>query len=212
MKYLILGDIHGNLIALEKVKKHFFNEVDVVICHGDVVNYGPWSNECVKLLDEENVICLKGNHEDAYIKGNYPGTNNLVKQFFSTTYEKFTEIELINSYDRVFENDLMKVTHTINNKYYYPDSNLEDLIINKNLIIGHSHYPFIKEINGYNFINTGSVGQNRKNISLINFIIYDTEKKQFNLVELEHDANQVIREMENLSYPVDCINYYKGKI
>ena len=167
MKYLILGDIHGNLVALEKVKKHFFNRADVIVCHGDVVNYGPWSNECVDLLDAEDVICLKGNHEEAYLKGFYPGQNELVKRFFATTFDKFTKIETIKTYDEVFENEFIKVMHTINNKYYYPDTDLTGLVLNKNLIVGHSHYPFIREWNKYKFVNTGSVGQNRKKLSLI---------------------------------------------
>ena len=118
MKYLIFGDVHGNIIALEKLKKHFFNKVDIIICHGDVVNYGPWSNECVDLLSSEDIICLKGNHEDAYLKGFYPGKNNLVKQFFSTTFKSFEKIDIIKSYGVEYENDLIKVVHTVNNKYY----------------------------------------------------------------------------------------------
>tara|TARA_B110000091_G_scaffold209539_1_gene250877 strand:- start:450 stop:1091 length:642 start_codon:yes stop_codon:yes gene_type:complete len=212
MKYLIFGDVHGNIIALEKLKKHFFNKVDIIICHGDVVNYGPWSNECVDLLSSEDIICLKGNHEDAYLKGFYPGKNNLVKQFFSTTFKSFEKIDIIKSYGVEYENDLIKVVHTVNNKYYYPDSDLENFSIKKNLIIGHSHYPFIRKINEHNFVNTGSVGQNRKDISLINSIIYDSKKNNFELIEIKYDAKKIINEMEVRSYPIDCINYYKEKL
>src|SRR5690625_4809181 len=98
MRALVLGDIHGNLIALEKVIQGFGREVDIIICHGDVVNYGPWSNECVELLGMEESICLRGNHEDAYIKGSYDGTNPLVKEFFEHTFSRFKYLQEIKKY------------------------------------------------------------------------------------------------------------------
>ena len=51
MMLAIISDIHGNLPALEKalnlIKKV---KVDNYLFLGDVVGYGPWSNECVELI------------------------------------------------------------------------------------------------------------------------------------------------------------------
>jgi hypothetical protein len=34
-----------------------------------VVNYGPWSNECVELIENlENSFKVMGNHEEYYLK------------------------------------------------------------------------------------------------------------------------------------------------
>ena len=69
LKIALLSDIHGNLPALEiAVKKS--GDVDGYVVLGDVVNYGPWSNECVQML-ETLPYCTKirGNHEDYYING-----------------------------------------------------------------------------------------------------------------------------------------------
>ena len=46
MKITILSDIHGNLVALEKVFKQD-SDSDLYIVIGDTVNYGPWSEDCV---------------------------------------------------------------------------------------------------------------------------------------------------------------------
>ena len=82
MQILIISDVHGNLPALEYVLKSEPNS-DLVISLGDVVNYGPWSNECVELLETlPNKILLKGNHEEAFINGAYPGENPIAKSFF----------------------------------------------------------------------------------------------------------------------------------
>ena len=68
MKIAFFSDIHGNLPALEiAVKKS--GKVDGYYILGDVVNYGPWSNECVELIENlENSFKVMGNHEEYYLK------------------------------------------------------------------------------------------------------------------------------------------------
>ena len=68
MKIVVFGDVHGNLPALELMVDDA-KKVDQYICLGDVVNYGPWSNECVQFIAEmENCIKIKGNHEDYFLR------------------------------------------------------------------------------------------------------------------------------------------------
>ena len=75
------------------------NNYDQFICHGDVVNYGPWSDDCVKLLNTiEDSILLKGNHEIYFLSGIYNGSNIIAKTFFNYCYDKFTQFELIKEY------------------------------------------------------------------------------------------------------------------
>ncbi|MFD0777232.1 metallophosphoesterase family protein [Flavobacterium myungsuense] len=89
MKVLIYSDVHGNLPAFEKmIKKE--KACEKYICLGDLVNYGPWSNECVELaISLPNSTLIMGNHEEAFINGFYPGTNPLVQDFFKMTYPSF---------------------------------------------------------------------------------------------------------------------------
>lgn len=69
MKVIVVSDIHGNLPALEKLFKKE-TDWDLCISLGDVVNYGPWGNECVDFLEGlSKKILLKGNHEEYFIKG-----------------------------------------------------------------------------------------------------------------------------------------------
>ena len=70
MRTAIYSDIHGNLPALELAIKDSV-AVDGYIILGDVVNYGPWSNECVELIESlKNCTKLVGNHEVYFIEGN----------------------------------------------------------------------------------------------------------------------------------------------
>ena len=50
----VFGDVHGNIIALEKLFDLEKNQTDLFICHGDVVNYAPWSNDCVAFLENQS--------------------------------------------------------------------------------------------------------------------------------------------------------------
>jgi predicted phosphodiesterase len=53
MKYGILGDIHGNLSALETVLECLDETgVDTLISVGDVVGYGGAPRECIAILRE----------------------------------------------------------------------------------------------------------------------------------------------------------------
>ena len=213
MKALVLGDIHGNLIALEKVIKEFGKEVDQIICHGDVVNYGPWSNECVELLQDKNSFCLKGNHEEAYLNGFYPGKNPLVHHFFNQTFPKFKHINIIAGYATKMSVDSFDIVHTLNDRYYYPDSDLSQLVLEKDTIIGHSHYAFNRQTkNGKQLINTGSVGQNRVNLAIIDFVIVDFEKNTVEMKQLSYDPQFLISEMKKEAYPKECLSYYLSKL
>jgi predicted phosphodiesterase len=62
MRWLVMSDVHGNLVALQSVLRHA-ESVDRVICLGDVVGYGPRPNECCEVVRELRTICLAGNHD-----------------------------------------------------------------------------------------------------------------------------------------------------
>jgi predicted phosphodiesterase len=213
MKYLILGDIHGNLPALETTFKTSLKEVDAVICHGDVVNYGPWSNECVDLLESVGCITLKGNHEEAYLQGFYTGKHPLVHLFFNHTLKFFNRFEEIAKFQLQHSLEKYEIVHTLNNQYYYPDTDLSELQLDKNTIIGHSHYAFVRYLeSGKLLANTGSVGQNRVHLDIINYIILDDITDVIEIKSMKYNANQVINKMVEMKYPEDCLNYYKNKL
>jgi len=210
MRMLIFGDVHGNLPALETVLKTEYGNFDRLICHGDVVNYGPWSNECVQLLAGlVDIILLKGNHEEYFLSGVYPGDNKVAKTFFDFCYPSFDQQESIANYDSSVLCFDYTVQHTIQDRYIFPDT--EPISIDKNYIIGHSHYQFMRVIDNFSLINTGSVGQNRKWINVIQYLIYDTDSGVISLKNIVYDHYIIINEMKSKKYPEICVNYYLNK-
>lgn len=65
MRYLVLGDVHANLEALEAVLGDC-GEYDAALCLGDLIDYGPNPNECVeRTASLSHLTCLVGNHDQA---------------------------------------------------------------------------------------------------------------------------------------------------
>ena len=68
MKYGILGDIHGNLSALEAVIARLDEAgADQLISVGDVVGYGAAPSECIALLQRRGATVVMGNHDAACV-------------------------------------------------------------------------------------------------------------------------------------------------
>lgn len=64
MRYGVLADVHGNLLALQTAIDCLRREgVDAWLCAGDLVGYGPQPNECVETIAELGALCVAGNHE-----------------------------------------------------------------------------------------------------------------------------------------------------
>ncbi|MFC1524836.1 metallophosphoesterase family protein [Planctomycetota bacterium] len=66
MRYGILGDIHGNLEALDTVLERLAQEKpDRYFCLGDLVGYGTDPSTCIKKVRELNCPIVAGNHDFA---------------------------------------------------------------------------------------------------------------------------------------------------
>ena len=65
MRYALLGDIHGNLPALDAVLADLDAraDVDAVYHLGDLVGYAPWPNEVVARLRERAIAGVAGNYD-----------------------------------------------------------------------------------------------------------------------------------------------------
>ena len=208
MKIAFLSDIHGNLPALEIAIKDV-GDVDGYFVLGDVVNYGPWSNECVEILEDlQNCKKIRGNHEYFFITGQCDSDNYLANEFFNHCYSDFKEVSAIKKYEIESQFEDFTCIHTIEDGYIFRDT---DITLDNNFIIGHSHRQFKINNNGYLLINPGSVGQNREFINEINFMVYDTISCDIDFRSVLYDVNIVINQMKKMDYSQICLDYYNNK-
>jgi predicted phosphodiesterase len=64
LRYAILSDVHANLAALRTVIATLEElRPQRWIVAGDIVGYGAYPNECVKVVQELGAICVAGNHD-----------------------------------------------------------------------------------------------------------------------------------------------------
>ena len=208
MNIYFLSDIHGNLPALETALKNIESEAKKIFL-GDIVNYGPWSNECVELIDTlDNKITIMGNHEKYFLE-NFKFNNSVVEKFFNKTYSNFRNINIIKNYINDYVFDKFYCTHTIENKKIFIDTKVN---LNSDCIIGHTHQQYINNKNLYKIINPGSIGQNRFDIKLVSYCRFNTKNKTFQFFNIEYDYNLIINKMRSLNYPSECLEYYLKKI
>lgn len=65
MKIGLISDIHGDMAGLESALAIFAREdVDRVLCAGDLVERGTDGDRVVQLLQEREIPCVQGNHDE----------------------------------------------------------------------------------------------------------------------------------------------------
>ncbi len=65
MRYALISDVHANLPALKAVLDHIALNPGIARTYhlGDLVGYGPWPNETVDLLIENEIAGIAGNYD-----------------------------------------------------------------------------------------------------------------------------------------------------
>jgi predicted phosphodiesterase len=202
--------VHGNLIALDSFVQATRNSADAYLCLGDVVNYGPWNDECLQIVHElPSITLLEGNHERLF-QGTDPLDHELplVQDFYPHSRKSFARPDLIAGLPQRINLGLFECTHTIQGRSVYQDTPIE---IGHHYIIGHTHHQFQIERSGFQIINPGSVGQNRTWIDMIDYALFDTVSGKVRLHSVPYDVDLFLTELRQRGYPERCINYYSSK-
>lgn len=211
MRTAIYSDVHGNLPAFEAFVEITKREVDFYLNLGDLVNYGPWSNECVDLaLSLPTWGNILGNHEELFLDPELISNEmELVQLFFNSTYSRFNRIKEISDFKKTLHFAGFEAKHTIENLRVYPDTKIE---LKNNWLIGHTHHQFVYENSGFKLVNPGSVGQNRRNLETVQYAIHDEKGGKIEFFSFKQDSSSLMQKMISLNYPEDCLKYYQSKI
>ena len=183
----IISDIHGNREALkatlEDIKKR---KCDKIICLGDTVSKGRFSNECVELVRKNCDIVLRGNTDDWFTKEHDLSTiddekerKRIIKYKKELTTENKEYLSnLPFCYEFYLSGRLVRLLHagpdsaynysntgiyaSIDKKYQMFEPNL--LTISDNVadivIYGHIHTQLMNKMYNRTLICCGSVGNN----------------------------------------------------
>jgi putative phosphoesterase len=187
MQVALIGDIHANLPALEAVLAHIQEQgIENMWNVGDFVGYGAFPDEVVQLfrtgqgLLDEDVLSIVGNYDLKVLKFKQKKEKWRKRKTpekylaFKFAYEQLSKknrkyLRFLSQQIRVKINDrrvlLVHGSPESNEEHLTPDTpktRLHELAEKAKadvIVCGHSHQPFVRDVDGVWFINTGSVGR-----------------------------------------------------
>jgi putative phosphoesterase len=228
LKIAILGDIHGNHLALEAVLYSALKEsVDCLLVTGDLVGYYPFVREVVELLDPWDRKVVAGNHEAMLriARIDQPYLESITEKYGSSlkiAIETLTDAQLdsLVNMPKTIELELNSMSITLchgspidADEYIYPDADLSKLqwlrhISSELIICGHTHYPMLLEWKGKKILNPGSVGQPRNGVSKAHWVLFDSEDKTFQFMLEDYHINTILAAVKT----IDPTNLYLQKV
>lgn len=182
MKLAVLADIHGNWPALAAVAADIDAwQPDIVLVNGDIVNDGPSNPRCWDYIsrrrESDGWIVLRGNHEEYVIEWRdlaIPPVGpalDLVRLSRWTYQQLNGEVEALAALPEHWDwlapdgSRLVAMHGTLlgNRVGIYPftsDADVRQRIAPEATVFvtAHTHVPHIRELNGQQVVNAGSVG------------------------------------------------------
>ncbi len=218
MKYAIIADIHSNLEALEAVLDDIkAQKCDQIVCLGDVVGYNANPKECLKIVQELNIPCVKGNH-DEYCSIDEPmdGFNPHAADAIAWTRQQLSEddkkwlrelkyIRLVGSFTMVHAtldapqrwgyvfDKLMAAasfTYQHTNVCFFGHTHVPLAFIRDSVVRGGTYSKFKVEPGKKYFVNVVSVGQPRDNNPKAGYVIYDLDEMTIELRRVDYDIKK----------------------
>lgn len=226
MRIAILSDIHGNYDALnavlEECKKY---KIQQYLCLGDYVGYYYEPKKVWDRIHQLNGVKIKGNHEDLlndsisskairnqvkdkYGTGHQVAQNQLssedIKQLFNLPVKKQIQIDKY-----IF--DLNHGSPWDQSIYLYPDTDSEILEKANNpaidfILVGHSHYSFVKKLTHSTIINPGSVGQNRQKGGVASWAFVNLEEIKVEIISTKYSVKSLAEKVK-INDPDKAYNY-----
>ena len=169
----ILGDIHCEDDRLETALRFFKTErLDLICSVGDIVDGPGDPNRSVELLIENNVVCVRGNHERWLLKGEMRGLPDANSHFDlePSSWEFVNGLPLSRKFETVAgtmllchgldENDMAGVWPFDNETTLHSNFALWKLIELHEydfVINGHTHRRLVRRFNDLTLINAGTL-------------------------------------------------------
>ena len=211
-----LGDIHGNIVALNAVLNDIKKEtVDWLLNTGDLVGYYYHADQVLHALKNWQCEQVQGNH-DAMLGEIGIWSDELKKDYLhkyggaleQAANELLTREQVAYLARLPYRKELYIAGRHIllchgspwdRDEYIYPDAPNEVLarctMGDFNVVVmGHTHYPMIKQYRHTLIVNPGSVGQPRNNQTAASWALLDLDDLTAQLRHVTYDVVSVIAE------------------
>lgn len=163
----VIFDVHGRADCLEAVLKDVPNDVDRVVCCGDIVGNGPQPAECVDIVRRECDVIVQGNHDAGVDDFSSSWLKRKVQQYefsqlsneqvawlhdlperrevegYLVTHKPVTDVGRV-----MYEEDARSMAREVDDEY-------------EGVLFGHVHRRFDVTEGGVHVVNPGVVGRPR---------------------------------------------------
>lgn len=228
----VFSDIHSNLEALTAVFDFFkANRVDLLLCCGDIVGYGPDPQACIEQLRSARIKVVAGNH-DWGVTGriSIDHFNHLAARAIQWTKTQLSETEItyLRGLPLILDFGPIHLVHSAPSDpagwdYIHTlDDAAEEMgaFTAQICLIGHTHIPMAVERiagqrtrlitfnpfsireNGKYLINVGGVGQPRDRDPRACCVIIDLIQKQVTFHRLVYDYTITQRKIATVGLPL----------
>jgi putative phosphoesterase len=209
MRIAIFSDIHGNLQALEAVLADIAAQTpDAIYCLGDLVGYGAAPNDVTERIRGARFPTVMGNYDDgvgfdrdecgcAYReeRERLLGDRSLAWTKAQTTADNKAFLRSLHKEIR-FQADgkrilLVHGSPRKMNEYLFEDrpiASFQRLAASSAanaIVFGHTHKPYVKEVDGVTFVNVGSVGKPKDGDWRACYVILEEGEARFRRVEYD---------------------------
>jgi len=222
LKIAVLADIHGNYDALKAVLKNT-SDTDMYLILGDLVDYGPEPEQVIDAIKELGCLVVRGNHDHAVahnvdcrcgVKTHWVSvvTREVIsKKYLSKKNMKYLK-EMPLRLELYLNNLKVLLVHaTPSNplyQYLYPWEDTEKFFealaawassrCIDMVLLAHTHYQFIRIVEGVLVLNPGSVGQPRDGDPRAAYAIIDTESREVYLRRIKYDVEATLSKLRKL--------------
>lgn len=224
MKIAVISDIHANLFALEAVLAHAESQgVKQYWCLGDLVHFNLYPQEVVKTIRKLNPVAIHGNIDLRILemrkqvgRKKEPTPSELEPMVWSYLQLSTKSRDYLSDLPRKkrikIEGNRFLLTHGSPAgvedpiRVDTPDDRLRDLAKMTKaefILCGHTHVPFVREVDGVTFINPGSVGKPIDGDTRASYAILKVKKNLVAVesVRVEYNLKKNLKEMRAANLP-----------
>jgi putative phosphoesterase len=196
MRIAIISDVHANLAALQSIEEPY----DLLLCLGDLVDYGPQPREALHWVRERALKVIRGNHDHALGYAVDCRCAPVMHEASVTTREWHSQ--LLSSGEKEYLHALpiterLEVAGaTFHLAHAAPAGDLYDYHITPAasddmlteaiegieadfVLLGHTHLPLLRTIGRTTIVNPGSVGQPRHGDARASYAIWEDGEIRF---------------------------------
>ena len=227
-KLAILSDIHANLPALEAVIEDLAQfPVDYVVVTGDVINFGPFTQQVVQRVIENEWAVIRGNGELFLLDYNTPRAPNEWDDPIAFPIPPWLNRQLDSNFKnaiatwadtltlRFSDAPSIRVVHGTPKSQWdslYPtlsDEEINELLTGvqeETLIAGHTHLPLDRQSGKWHLLNPGSVGVPLDGQFTASYMLLNGDEKgwqpTFRRVPFEYET--IFQEFERIGFVEEC--------